>query len=461
MSDKIVIVGAGPAGSSTAIELAKHGIRSTVIDEAPTQGGVIYRGPWRQTAEMPHLDEKLTATIASIKQEYRTYSHLIDFEQQSRVLGPLGMNELLVLKGDRLSSVEYDRLVLATGCQERSVPFPGWQLPGVMLLGGIQLQIKSGLVRPGNKVVVAGTGPLLVLVACQLSRAGCDVIGVYEAAKFGEIAKEVRSILNRPQQALQGLSMLWYLKKQNIPVHYGWGLVEAKGDSQLQEVTVAPYDEDWVPEKSEAVTLRADTLGVGYGFTARSQLAQLMDLEVDYDHMSGTIPRVDSWQRSSRESVFCIGDTARIAGADAAVIEGKIAALALTSEQGALEHSVAETELDQLRRKLSRFYRFRYGFDSAGYRKPGLLTLPNNDTVICRCEQVTKQKIEGAIEQGCRDMVTLKMRTRVTMGDCQGKTCSHYCYDRLKQEGFEPEQKLIRPRFPLDQIPFAAFGEEQ
>ncbi|GHB45961.1 hydrogen cyanide synthase subunit HcnB [Pseudovibrio japonicus] len=460
MTDNVVIVGAGPAGSSAAVELAKHGIQTTVIDEAPKEGGVIYRGPWRKTPDMPHLDEKLIATMDMLKQAYQTHSSFIDLQTQTRVLGPLSTNSLLISKNNELSIVEYDQLILATGCQERSVPFPGWHLPGVMLLGGIQLQLKSGLVRPGHKVVIAGTGPLLVLVACQLSKAGCDVLGVYEAAKFSDIAKEALALLNRPQQALNGLSMMWYLKKMDIPIHYGWGLVEATGDGQVNEVTVAPYDYEWTPDHSQAVTLSTDTLGVGYGFTARSQLAQLIGLDVEYDHMSGTIPKVDEWQRSSNTGVFCAGDSAKIAGADAAMIEGTIAALAVTCDRGKLDHSAAERKLIPLRRKLTRQYRFRQGFDSSGYRKMGLLTLPKNDTIICRCEKVEKQAIDAAIAQGTRDIVTLKMRTRVTMGDCQGKICSPYCYDRLKHEGFSQDQGLVRPRFPLDPIPFAAMEGE-
>ena len=102
-----------------------------------------------------------------------------------------------------------------------------------MLLGAIQLQIKSGLVRPGNKVLITGTGPLLVLVACQLHKAGCKIEAIYEACEFSALAKESLAILNRPQQALDGLSMMWYLKKHKIPLRYGWGIVNAEGENQV------------------------------------------------------------------------------------------------------------------------------------------------------------------------------------------------------------------------------------
>lgn len=460
MTKNIVIIGGGAAGISAAIELAHLGIHTTVIDEAPKVGGVIYRGAWRKTADMPHLDAKLTTAMNKLQADYQSNAAFITPRTQTKVLGPLGENNLLVTHDNKLSNIEYDHLILATGCQERSIPFPGWQLPGVMLLGAIQLQLKSGLVRPGHKVVLTGSGPLLVLVACQLHKSGCQIEAVYEAAKFSSIAKGTLAILNRPQQTLDGLSMLWYLKQHNIPLHYGWGIVKAEGSHQLDEVTVAPYDDNWYPDHSQAVTHRVDTLGVGYGFVARSQLALLIGLNIQYDHMSGAIPVVDEWQRSSQKNIFCAGDGSKVAGADAAVLEGKIAAKAIAYEIGQLEQAHAEKCISAMRRQLSRLYRFRQAFDNASFRELGLLSLPEEDTMICRCEQVSRKVIDEAISQGCRDIVTLKMRTRVTMGDCQGKTCSHYCYDRLNNEGFRQDQGVVRPRFPLDPIPFAALEEE-
>lgn len=461
MNNNVVIVGGGPAGMSAATELSNFGIESTVLDEAPKVGGVIYRGPWRKTETLPHLDEKLTEAIDCLQQNYLNNTQFINFKSQTRVLGPLGKQQLLVARDDHLSTIDYDLLLLATGCQERAIPFPGWQLPGVMLLGALQLQIKSGLVRPGNRVLIAGTGPLLVLVACQLHKAGCEIEAIYEACEFSALAKESLAILNRPQQALDGLSMMWYLRTHKIPLRYGWGIVNAQGKNQVHGATVAPYNKNWEPDVSKAVEHKVDTVGIGYGFSARSQLAQLIGLEVTYDYMNGTIPVTDSYQNSSNSNIYCAGDSAKIAGADAAMLEGKIAAWAIANKIGKLNTIELEKKIKVARKTLARFYRFRKGFDNSSYRKFGLLSLPHAETVICRCEQVKREAIDKAIAQGCRDIVTLKMRTRITMGDCQGKVCSHYCYDRLSKEGFEQEQGLVRPRFPLDPIPFSILEESQ
>ncbi|MDO6706636.1 NAD(P)/FAD-dependent oxidoreductase [Photobacterium sp. 1_MG-2023] len=460
MSESIVVVGAGPAGMSIATTLSEHGIRTTVVDESPKAGGVIYRGPWRTTQAMPHLDENLQKKIRLQQELVVKHQANIQLQTETRVLGPLANNQLLLSHHDKLSQLDFDYLFLATGCQERSIPFPGWQLPGVMLTGGIQLQLKSGLVRPGHQAVLTGTGPLLILVACQLHRAGVAVQGVFDATPFMEISKEVLALLNRPQVTLEGMSLMAYLKRHRIPVKHGWGIVKAEGGDTLERVAVAPYNRNWEADKQHLEWIDADLLGVGYGFASRSQLAQLMDLNVRVDEFSGLIPVTDAQQRSSRENIFCAGDSARFAGADVAIVEGQIAALSLVAELKPEKATDIQAQLTELQKTLRRYYRFRGAFDRANQRKKGLLQLPEPDTVICRCEQVKRSAIDQAIQEGCRDTVSLKMRTRVTMGDCQGKTCSHYCYDRLAQEGFHNEQGHFRTRFPLDPIPFSAMEDE-
>ncbi|MCL9780731.1 NAD(P)/FAD-dependent oxidoreductase [Vibrio sp. S4M6] len=460
MSNKIVIVGAGPAGISAATTLSKNGFKSVVIDENTIAGGVIYRGPLRPVDEMPHLDESLQKSIVGQKQKLVEHSHNIELKMSTRVQGPVGDNSLLLSQSGSLSVQEYDYLLLATGCQERSIPFPGWQIPGVMLTGAIQLHLKSGFVRPGKTAVIVGTGPLLVLVACQLHHAGVNVAGVYEATQFKEFSKEFVALLNRPQVILNGMSMMAYLRLHKIPIKYGWGIVKAEGDESLERVAVAPYNDNWQADTGKIKWVEADTLGVGYGFAARSQMAQLLGLEVKLDDVGGVIPIANKYQQSSVDNIYCAGDSVKFAGADVAMLEGEIAAHSMLMKIDPNLKDSSELHIEQLLKKRARFYRFRGAFDRANKRKEGLLSLPEEDTVICRCEQVKRRDIDQALAQGCKDVITLKMRTRMSMGDCQGKTCAHYCYDRLAKEGYKDEAGVLRPRFPLDPIPFSALEDE-
>lgn len=284
MSLNPVIVGGGPAGMSAAIELAQHGVQSTLLEEASRLGGVVYRGPLREGVELDYLGERYKQALHTLHDEFAAIARHVDVRLNHRVIGGQGVQRLQLLDAnEQVQEIAFPQLLLSAGCHERSVPFPGWTTPGVIMLGGLQLQIKSGVVKPKGPVLITGTGPLLMLVACQLHAAGVEVAGVYEACEFGRIAKESLALLNQPQLFLDGLSMLVYLKRHGITVRYGWGVVEAMGDGEVQTVKVAPYDSHWQADLSKAQTVTARTLAVGYGFIPRTQLTQQMGLEHAYN----------------------------------------------------------------------------------------------------------------------------------------------------------------------------------
>lgn len=457
---EVVIVGGGGAGISAASELAKYGIHSRIIDEASKIGGVVYRGPLRQSDALPHLDLNLQRAIAALHIRYTHYKDYITLDLETSVLGPEGDQGVIVNHQGKIEIRRYDALILATGCHERSVPFPGWLLPGVMLMGGVQLMIKSGLVRPGKKIAVVGTGPLLPLIACQLHRAGVTVAGVYEASKFGKLAKEAVTLLNQPRLTLQGLSMMAYLKKQGIAFKYGWGIVEAKGTDQVNAVVVAPYDHHWRADVNKSKTLDVDCVAVGYGFVSRVQVAQLFGLTHQYDETSGLIPVLNQYYMGSVDGTYVAGDSGAVLGGAAAIHSGKLAALDIARRFKQISESRFHEKVVRVQRKLERVKRFRWGFDRFSERQTGLLELVKADTVICRCENVRREQIDQALAQGIKDIGSLKMRTRVSMGDCQGKICASYCYDRFKEAGLSEGMGQIRPRFPLDPISFAAMEDD-
>lgn len=316
----VVIIGAGPAGISAAVQLAKAGVRSLVIDENPRPGGVVYRGPLRPGAQASHLEEKWKDRVTELRSGLEEHADSIDLRLNTQVLGPMHGHERLALLENHQATYTVDagRVILCTGCYEWTAPFPGWTLPGVMTVGGAQLQMKSGLVKPGRRAVLVGTGPLLLVAARQMHMAGMEVLGVFEAGRRLDLVKNVFALLRNNPLLLEGLDYFSYLRKARIPFRYGWGVVETRGRNQVEEVVVAPYDRNWQPNREKALVLSADLLATEHGLIPRTQLAQLLGVEHTTCHGIGLKPVMDDWGRTSRKGVYVAGDAGGVYGAQAA-----------------------------------------------------------------------------------------------------------------------------------------------
>ena len=453
----VVIVGAGPAGMNAAFLLAQHGVKSTVIDENPGIGGVVYRVP-AYGLNSKELPKKIKQENEWIRRTYEQYSEHIHLVLQTRVLGPMKSEGQLALYNtrNRVFPYEFRNLILSTGCYERSVPFPGWTLPGVMTVGGAQLQVKQGRVRPGKKIVLVGSGPLLLVAAKQLHMAGVEVLGVYESGRLTHLAKHSLSLLRNIALLKEGLSHIRYLKQAKIPIKTGWGVIEATGNDELNGVLVAPYDKDWRPVRGEAEFVKTDCLGVGYGFVSRIQLPQLLGVTLHDTEHSGLQPVIDNMMRTSKKNVFVAGDNVGIYGAQVAALQGKLSAISCLMDLERISQGEAEKLAFPIRKKINACKSFQHALKEFSKPRDGLLELPRSDTVICRCENVTLDQIDRSVKQEIQDIVTLKMTTRISMGDCQGKVCSCYCYDYLKKKVGKKDVGFLRARFPLSLISFDA-----
>ena len=454
----VVIVGAGPAGLGTAFQLAGYGTKCTVIDENSRIGGVVYRGALRNNIQNRYLDDALKADIEDIHKKYSQYSDSIHLILQTRVMGSMKRDRQLALYNtqNRIFPYDYGHLMICTGCYERAVPFPGWMLPGVMSIGGVQIQIKSGLVRPAKQMVLVGTGPLLLVTATQLHKAGVNVLGVYEAGRRCDLVRSMFALLKNKILLKEGIRYLHYLKQARIPVKFGWGIVEAKGEGELAEVVVAPYDRNWRPINKKTRTIKTDGLGIGYGFTPRNQLSQMLDVRQEYVPHSGFRPITDDWMRTSKKHIQVAGDVAGIYGAQVAAEQGKISALGYLMDTGNISRIEAERAASSIRKKINQYKAFQDAFAEFSRPGEGLLELARGDTIICRCENTTHKQLDEAICNGAEDIVALKMSTRTSMGDCQGKLCAGYCYEYMRKRLKKKHVGELRPRFPLSPMSFDA-----
>ena len=427
-SCELAIVGAGPAGMAAAIAAAKAGASVTLIDENATCGGQIYRQP--PTTIRPGTPSASKADVTHGEQLRRELADLGDRVKtlfDASVWGLFPGNQIAVQRAGGWEMIDAQQLVLAPGAYELTPPFPGWTLPGVMTPGAAQSMVKSMGVLPGRRAIIAGSGPFLLVVANQLHEAGVEVVAVVEAVRRRDMIPHMLGLLSDRSLLRQGREYLAKLKSAGIPVLWGHMVTEAhdteQGEEQLARVSIAPCDGSWRTGVVSA-TYEVDTLCVGYGFVPRTELAQLAGCEMRYvEEQGGWIPQVDETYQTSIESLRMVGDGGGVAGAIVAEAEGRIAGLAAARD---LEHLDADEFASARHREdeqLAPLRRFRRTLDQIYRIRPAVTELAKMDTIVCRCEELTRQQVEQGIEFGGTSLRTLKVATRLGMGPCQGKMC--------------------------------------
>ena len=237
--------------------------------------------------------------------------------QQARVVTPLGSQSLLVETTGEPLELHYEQLILATGARERFLPFPGWTLPGVMGAGSLQALVKGGLPIKGKRIVVAGSGPLLLAVAAYLKSKGAIICTVAEQTPWSKLRAFGWQLPRYGKQLKQASGFGWQLL--NVPYHADCWVTRAQGEQQLEAVTLHTAQRTW--------NIPCDYLACGFGLVPNSELADALGCEI----VHGAV-QVNEWQQSSRERIYCAGEVTGIGGLELALIEGQIAGFAATEQ---------------------------------------------------------------------------------------------------------------------------------
>ena len=411
----IVVVGAGPAGVRAAATLARNGRRVVLIDENMRVGGQIYRQP-------PPGAERPAKALYGFEAEKAIAIHhaldglhdRIDYRPETLVWN--AREHVLDLDGPRgRERLPFDRLVLATGATDRSIPFPGWTLPGVFSLGGAQIALKAQGCAIGRRVVFAGTGPLLPLVAYQYAKAGADVAAVLDTSSFAIKLKAAPGLLALPAVFAKGLYYLAQLKRRGIRVIEGVEGFAVEGDARPEAIT-------W---RRGAATGRipCDAVGAGFGLRSETQLADLLGCAFAFDALTRQwLPTRDAEGRASERHLYLAGDGAGIAGADAAELAGERVAWTLLGDLG---QPVDASRVAVLDKGLARIQRFRRAIEAAYPFPHHLHAAIPDDLTICRCEGVTVEDLRRQVDgRDASEMNRLKAYSRLGMGRCQGRMCA-------------------------------------
>jgi NADPH-dependent 2,4-dienoyl-CoA reductase/sulfur reductase-like enzyme len=412
---QFVIVGAGPAGMRAAEQLVAAGQRPVVIDEAQRFGGQIYRQPpaefRRARADLYGFE---AGRAGAVLDRFEALRPQIDYRPDTLVW-QLEPGVLQTLHAGRSMAVPFDALILATGATDRVLPFPGWTLPGVVTLGAAQIALKFQACLVGPRVVFAGTGPLLYLVAWQYASHGGQVAAVLDTAPFAAKLRALPKMLARPAVAAKGAYFLARLRLSGVPVHGGVTLLRAEGDRRVTALR-------WRRGGAEQVT-PCDAIGVGHGLRSETQLADLAGCEFAFDPLDQAwLPTRDAAGRSSVRGVYLAGDGAAVLGADAAELSGARAALA------ALEDLVRPTAMETaslLERESRAHVAFREGIETAFALPPRWAAEAPDELIVCRCEEITAGELRACVRTtGTREINRLKALTRIGMGRCQGRMCA-------------------------------------
>ncbi len=452
----VVIVGAGPAGASVAIALARSGVASGLLDDNPQAGGQIFRP--RSDGNAPLLGHDARGSV--LREALRQHASLIDHRRSHEVVAVYPGPKLWIAAPEsRAYELMAEPLVLAAGAVEVSVPVPGWTLPGVYTLGGLQILAKASATVPSGKTVLAGAGPLLYLVAAQLVSAGVAVSDVVDAAAF-PTAGQIAGMARVPGLFLRGLGFELTLRRHGVAIHRHSAVVEVIGDGAVSEVVVAPLGDDWTPRAGDRIRLRADVAGMSFGLRPNTELTQLAGCEHDYDPAAGGWRvRRDAGCATSVPNIFAVGDGAGIGGVDTALAEGAILGQELARRQGKT-NAVLDAEAKEARRQLPWLAAFRRALAEWSGLRPGIFRAADAATMVCRCEDVRVGDIDQALDAGLALPRGLKLRTRAGMGLCQGRTCSPAVQHRIAEKAGLPLAELPLPtvRVPLRPVPVSALA---
>ncbi len=384
MTPEVLVIGGGPAGIAAAIAAAESGKQVIVIDDNPGLGGQIWRGgpeynPERQARQSFERFSKLGIPILNDAQ-------LISGNAKARTI--------LAETPRGAMNLRFESLILTTGARELFLPFPGWTLPGVMGLGGIQAMAKSGMPVAGKSIVLAGTGPLLLAVASYFRNHGASVKVIAEQASQLDVNHFAAGLWRYPAKVLQAGALRASLF--GVPYRFDCWVELAEGQGRLERVRLRQGDKIWEQ--------RCDYAGIAYGLVPNVEAAALFGCTICRDAV-----HVDELQRTSVEGIFGAGECTGIGGVDAALIQGRIAGYAASGRLDRARSLFA-------RRNASRH--FAAALNRAFELRSELKRLPQPDTIVCRCEDVTYEKL-----QSVSSFRAAKLHTRCGMGPCQARIC--------------------------------------
>jgi len=466
INTEVIVVGAGPAGLNAALHAANSGCEVLLIDNGNRLGGQYWR----------HLPKERDSLNYSLHYDFDKADVLRDavlshpricVKTQTQIWSATAANESVVLRalsptepGDPPEEVVFTttQLVLATGAYDRVLPFPGWDIPGVMTPGAAQSLLKGHGVLAGKKMVVAGTGPFLLPVASSLAQHGVEIVQLLEAHSPMRWFSRTHILLASPRKLSEGLHYARSLIHHSVRMRFNYAVIEAhpriEGDAAtvgiLEAVTIARIRPDFTVVSGSERRIECDALAVGWGFTPDTSLAGALGLTQKVGSDGAVVVSVDERQvalaTSAKVSIYAAGEITGVGGAVLSLHEGAIAGLSSARSLGKISEGQYLAATKRLYRSRFRAREFAQALLDVYVIGDGWRTWLKPSTLMCRCEEVSCGQIDNVVKElGARNSRDVKLFARVGMGMCQGRVCGRNIADYLHTDDADRIRGTHRP----------------
>ncbi|SBT15003.1 FAD-dependent oxidoreductase [Vibrio celticus] len=414
----LIIIGSGPAGIAAAVTADSLGVNTLVVDEQPEPGGQIYRSMERSRSENAHVLGKDYFAGKTLIEAFRASG--VTYMPSTTVLNISDDFNVDLLSSGAIKRVKGRRMLLGIGAVERPVPMKNWTLPGVMGAAAADILFKSANMVPDQPVVIAGSGPLLLLAACHLVDNGVEIAAMVETAGFKDYFKAVPFLpkaLLRSSYLIKGMQMRWKLKRAGVPLYMGCRDLEVIGCERAEGLRFT--------HNGKQIDIAAKSVLLNEGVIPNLRLSQALNCEHEwYESQRYWKPVLDLYGQTSVEGISIAGDSSGIGGGPMAAVKGHLAALDSAYKLQKISVSERDNLAVKHKKNLKKEKSIRPFLDHVFPPNRQTLVPKDNETMVCRCEEITAGQIREAIAQGARHPTQIKGKTRAGMGPCQGRMCA-------------------------------------